>query len=66
MADKEKTEKENTVTLDFESSHLYDSWTYQVEGDTYTIENGGTDVPASRAEKLIDASHKVEARLRKV
>ncbi len=61
MADKEKK-----VTLDFESSHLYESWTYTVEGDSYTIENGGTEVPEGRADKLIEASQGTEAKLRKV
>jgi len=53
-------------TLDFESSHIYDEWTYEVEGDTYVIKQGGTEVPAGRADKLIAASMKTEARLRKV
>jgi hypothetical protein len=60
MADDKK------VTLDFESSHFYDEWTYTVEGDKYVIENGGTEVPEGRAEKLIAASQKTEAKLRKV
>jgi hypothetical protein len=60
MADDKK------VTLDFESSHFYDSWTYEVQGDKYVIENGGTEVPASRADELIAASQQTEAKLRKV
>lgn len=55
-----------TATLDFESSHLYNEWTYEVEGDKYVIKNGGTEVPAGRADKLIEASKRTEARLRKV
>lgn len=63
MADEKEKEK---VTLDFESSHIYDEWTYEVEGDEYVIKNGGTEVPAGRADKLIEVSHKTEARLHKV
>lgn len=59
MADDKK------VTLDFES-HLIDGWAYEVQGDTYTIKKGGTEVPASRADELIEASKKTEAHLRKV
>lgn len=55
-----------TETVDFESSHLYDEWTYEVEGDEYVIKNGGTEVPAGRADKLIEVSRNTEARLRKV
>lgn len=61
----EETQDDKKVTLDFESSHIYDEWTYTVEGDTYVIEKGGTEVPAGRADKLIEASRKTEARLRK-
>lgn len=58
--------KEKKVTLDFESSHLYNEWTYKVEGDDYVIKQGGTEVSAGRAEKILEASRKTEARLVKV
>ena len=42
---------------------IYTEWTYVVEGDSYTIVNGGTEVPEGRADKLIAASKKTEAKL---
>lgn len=64
MSEEQKKEGK-TETLDFESAHLYNEWTYEVEGDTYVIKNGGTEVPAGRADKLIEVSQKTEAKLRK-
>jgi hypothetical protein len=53
------------VTLDF-LDWRYDSYSYKVEGTTYTIEKGGTEVPAGRAEKIIEASEGTAAKVHKV
>lgn len=59
MADAEK------VTLDF-ADWRYDEWTYRVDGNDYTVSKGGSDVPAGKAEKIIEASKKTEAIVQKV
>jgi hypothetical protein len=57
--------EEKDVTLKFHSTHLYEEWTYKVDGEEYVIEKGGTPVPADKADELIKASRKTEAKLRK-
>ncbi len=54
-----------TVTLDFES-WLIDSWEYEADGENYTIEKGGTEVPADKADEIIKASRSTGAPLQKV
>lgn len=56
---------ENTVKLDFES-FLIESWEYEADGEKFTIEKGGTPVPADKADELIKQSQKTEARLTRV
>jgi hypothetical protein len=56
---------DNKVTLDLEDWR-YDSYSYKVEGTTYTIEKGGTEVPSGRAEKIIEASQGTAAKVHKV
>ncbi len=60
MADNTKT-----VTLDFEDWR-YDSWDFEVQGTTYTIEKGGTEVPESREEEIKKEAQKSGLVLRKV
>jgi hypothetical protein len=56
---------DDKVTLDF-LDWRYDSYSYKVEGTTYTIEKGGTEVPSGRAEKIIEASQGTAAKVHKV
>jgi hypothetical protein len=56
---------DDKVTLDFRDWR-YDSYSYKVEGTTYTIEKGGTEVPSGRAEKIIEASQGPAAKVHKV
>ncbi len=61
----EKQQQSGNVTLDFES-WLIDSWEFEADGEKYNIEQGGTEVPADKADELIKASRNTEARLHRV
>lgn len=48
----------NSTKLDFEN-YLIDEWTFEVEGEKFSVEKGGTEVPKSKVEAI-----KKEARLK--
>lgn len=57
--DKEK------VTLDFEDYRI-DEWEFEAGGTKYTIANGGTEVPASRAEAIEQQAKEAGVPLRRL
>jgi hypothetical protein len=60
-----KHNEENNVKVNFES-HLIDSWDYEVGGESYHVEQGGSEVPADKADELIKASRSTGAPLQRV
>jgi hypothetical protein len=55
-----------TVKVDFEAAHLIDSWDYELDGETYHVETGGSEVPADKADELVKASRSTGAPLQRV
>ncbi len=62
---KEEHKEESSVKVNFES-WLIDEFYYDVDGKTYTVTQGGTEVPANEADELIKASRKTTAPLQRV